>query len=455
MEQKKVRQGIIPYEADKFEIGFEGNSAEGYAHVVSESEDPIFDTFKVQDTLNPFLWKDDKLSSRVRLKLLDIADDFTDFLDVDWVKPEDITFTGSLANYNWSEYSDIDLHIIIDYKKVDDRTDFVKNYFNSKKELWNNSHPNLTIYDFPIELYVQDKNEPHASSGVYSLEKNKWLIKPKKMKPASEKDIDKAEKLSSEWEEKIEKLLSRYNDSSTDSQKEKVLDGLDDIFTDIKDDRKEGFKNGGNEMNPKNLAFKALRRNGYLDKIWDKKSEIYDDLNSLNEGIENYPKIYHQTSTDFNIIKSIIENGLIPQDRNDEGNGIWFMAGEPFYTAKATTFSLPDTEETFKKYAFHPFYDGDIRIARKPIPFEDLTVEVMPFGLANEKTTLFSDVFTSPKSFIEKKIQNCGSIAKYIAENKTFTTLLIYVDLFEMFVEKGTSHIFSQYPHIKTDTLLK
>ena len=50
MNRKKVRQGIIPYEADKFEIGFEGNRADGYAHVLNESEKdedilrPLFDS---------------------------------------------------------------------------------------------------------------------------------------------------------------------------------------------------------------------------------------------------------------------------------------------------------------------------------------------------------------------------------------------------------------------------
>ena len=97
-------------------------------------EDIDFSSFEIQDELNPNFWKNDRLDSRIRLKLLDIADDFTDFLNVGWVKPEDITMTGSLANYNWSDYSDIDLHIIIDYKKVDDRTNFVAEYFKSKKD---------------------------------------------------------------------------------------------------------------------------------------------------------------------------------------------------------------------------------------------------------------------------------------------------------------------------------
>ena len=303
MKKQKVRQGIIPYEADTFKIGFEGNRADGYAHVVNEDvspEDIDLSTFEIQDELNPHFWKNNKLDSRVRLKLLDIADDFTDFLDVDWVKPDDITMTGSLANYNWSDYSDIDLHIIIDYKKVAKRTDFVSNYFKSKKDLWNNEHKNLTIYGFPVEVYVQDKNEPHASSGVYSLESNKWLVKPKKQKNPQKKDLETVGKNASKWMNKLDKLTSRYYPDKTDSEKEAILNDLDELFNDVKLNRIGAFARGENEMNPDNLTFKVLRRNGYLDKLWDKKTEIYDELNSINESLDgsNTLIIYHKVDWD-------------------------------------------------------------------------------------------------------------------------------------------------------------
>ena len=242
-------------------------------------------SFKVQDKLNPNFWKNEKLDSRVRLKLLDIADDFTDFLNVDWVKPEDITMTGSLANYNWSkEYSDIDLHIIIDYKKVDDRIEFVREYFKSKKELWNQEHENLKIFGYPVELYVQDKNEKHNSSGVYSLEKNEWIEKPQKKEP-TKSNLRKAEQNAESWIEKIDKIMNRYYPDATDSEKENILNKLDSTFNDIKNSRRKSFSNGKDEMNKDNLTFKMLRRNGYLDKIHNKKVEIYDDLMSINENI--------------------------------------------------------------------------------------------------------------------------------------------------------------------------
>ena len=58
--------------------------------------------FKVKDKLNPDFFNDEgQLNSQIRMRLLDIADDFVKSLEVIWVKPSDIVLTGSIANYNW------------------------------------------------------------------------------------------------------------------------------------------------------------------------------------------------------------------------------------------------------------------------------------------------------------------------------------------------------------------
>lgn len=286
--QLYIQYGFDGYETDGIYTIFNFDKLNKLVIDVNTETNKLDESFDVsslksQKTLHPDFWKNDILDSRVRLKLLDIADDFTDFLNIDWVKPEDITMTGSLANYNWSEeHSDIDLHIIIDYKKVDNRTELVQEYLKSKKEIWNKEHQNINIYGFPVELYAQDKNEPHASSGVYSLESNKWLIKPERKEPTKQA-LKKANQKAENWAEKIDKILNRYFPNATDSQKEDIINDLDDTFQNIKKTRKNGFDNGGDEMNQNNLTFKILRRNGYIDKILSKKTEIYDDLMSINE----------------------------------------------------------------------------------------------------------------------------------------------------------------------------
>lgn len=252
---------------------------------IANPEDVDLSSFNIKKNLNPKFWKNGVLDSRIRMKLLDIADDFIEFLGVDWAKPEDITMTGSLANFNWDEnYSDIDLHIIMDYSDVDERKEFVSNYFYSQKKLWNEEHSDITIMGYPVEVFVQDVNERHDSSGVYSLEKNKWLIEPEREKLASSK-VNKAfikDKVS-EYMNKIDKLEYLLNKSKDDEYRlRRVMEKSDKLFDKIKGERKIGFeRSGGKEINNYNIVFKALKRNGYIEKLVNVKSIAYDKLNSL------------------------------------------------------------------------------------------------------------------------------------------------------------------------------
>lgn len=258
-----------------------------YAPKVDESLAPSevdLSSFNIKKELNPKFWKDDKLDSRIRIKLLDIADDFIEFLGVDWVKPEDITITGSLANYNWNKkYSDIDLHILIDYSKVDKRTDFVDNYFYSQKKLWNEEHKDLRIFGFPVEVYVQDVNKEHTSSGVYSLEKNEWVIEPEREKLSKKKvNKERIKKTVSQYTEKIDKLVDDSKNTDGDEYKmRKVYEGAQKLFDEIKKLRREDLSDANNEINEGNIIFKALRRLGYIDKLDKVINKGYNTLNSL------------------------------------------------------------------------------------------------------------------------------------------------------------------------------
>lgn len=241
-------------------------------------------SFNIKRELNPKFWKNDRLDSRIRMKLLDIADDFINFLGVDWVKPEDITITGSLANYNWSQkYSDIDLHIIMDYSKVDERTDFVDNYFYSQKKLWNEEHKDLKIFGFPVEVYVQDINKKHTSSGVYSLDKDKWLIEPEREKLSKKKvNKERIKKTVSQYTERIDKLVDDSKNANGDDYKmRKVYEGAQQLFDEIKKLRREDLSDANNEISEGNIIFKALRRLGYIDKLDKIINKGYNTLNSL------------------------------------------------------------------------------------------------------------------------------------------------------------------------------
>lgn len=245
------------------------------------SSDINLSSFKPKTELHPKLWVNNKLNSRVRLRLLDITDDFIDTLSVDWVKPKDVIFTGSLANYNWSKYSDIDIHIILDYNKIYKKPEFVEDYFNAKKEIWLNEHPNLKIYGFPVEMYVEDSNSDNSSSGVYSLYKNKWIKEPGDFQNAklNEKYIKNyASKIMTQID-----TLEKKQKNETDEYKIELLQKkLKSIFDKLKKLRKESLSKQG-EMGSGNIIYKILRRSKYIDKIWDLINTSYDKINSIQE----------------------------------------------------------------------------------------------------------------------------------------------------------------------------
>jgi hypothetical protein len=258
-----------------------------YAPMVDESMEPNevdLSSFNIKKNLNPKFWKDEKLDSRIRMKLLDIADDFIEFLGVKWVKPKDIIITGSLANYNWNEkFSDIDLHVVLDYSKVDKRKDFVSNYFYALKKQWNEEHGDIKIFGFPIEVYVQDVDEVHTASGVYSLEKNKWVEEPERDKLAKVK-VNKTniKKVVSDYTKKIDDLLDLYKKEKSDNYKlEQIHKKAEKLFDEIKTNRRNSLDGKNTEITEPNIIFKTLRRLGYIEKLVEIITKCYNKLNSL------------------------------------------------------------------------------------------------------------------------------------------------------------------------------
>lgn len=222
-------------------------------------------TIKLHDTLNQDLWDGERLKPDVKDALTKIAEEFVKFLKID-VSPDDVVILGSNANYNYTQHSDIDLHVLIDFSKVNDDAAFTKEYFDSKKFIWNSVH-NIKIYGYAIEMYVQDINETNASTAVYSITKDAWLVKPKKEVP----DIDKHSVLL-----KVQDIISKIESAKGD------LGALNLIKDKIKHMRQSGLEKHG-EYSVENVAFKTLRSGGYIKKLIDAAKELYDKNLSLKE----------------------------------------------------------------------------------------------------------------------------------------------------------------------------
>ena len=244
-----------------------------------EVDEKIVKSIETKDTLCSLIFYRPtlKMKEDIRKRLLQISDDFIESLGVEFFI-HDIVLTGSLANFNWSEYSDVDLHIIIDYDDIkgnDGSKSFmniIKEFFDAKKNIWNEKH-DIKIKGFDVELYVQDINEPHISSGVYSVLNDEWIIEPKKETPNIDdrKILEKGE----EFAKKIDNLVSK-------SDNENVLPQIEELRKKIKKFRQSGLESGG-EYSYENLTFKLLRRNGYMKKLLDLKNNITDKKLSITQ----------------------------------------------------------------------------------------------------------------------------------------------------------------------------
>jgi predicted nucleotidyltransferase len=239
----------------------------------------VLQSFYAKDNLNTKVWNEKKgmyvMDPKVREHLLSVAENFIDFLKVEIVV-SDIILTGSLANYNWSDFSDFDLHVVADFEQFDeDKLDLYKELFAVKKTLYNDEH-DITIYGYEVELYVQDENESHFSSGVYSVLHNKWLVKPKK------EGFKLDEKVLKNKVESLMKQIDTTIDAAKEEPTEKAVERVNKLRKKIKEIRGEGLKEGG-EFSYENLAFKFLRRNGYIQKLFDFESEVLDKEFSIEQ----------------------------------------------------------------------------------------------------------------------------------------------------------------------------
>jgi len=246
---------------------------------IIEKENIDLSSFIIKDQLNPKIFNEDKvMKEEVRTRLLMISDDFFETLDIGWVDIDDIILTGSLANYNWSKFSDVDIHILLKFEEVDENVELVREYFMSKKALWNDKH-NITIKGYDVELYVQDTNESHVSSGVYSVLWGSWVIEPQR----ESKEID-AKKVSQKANNIIESIMQIY-DRYKRGEYDKVIRSIQTLKEKIRKMRQAGLDREG-EYSFENIAFKVLRRMEYLDKLSEIETRAYDNSLTLVESIK-------------------------------------------------------------------------------------------------------------------------------------------------------------------------
>jgi predicted nucleotidyltransferase len=238
----------------------------------------ILSSFNLQETLNPKVFensddpKNAVMKSKVRNALMKIANEFISGLD-DKIEVVDVVLTGSLANFNWSKFSDFDLHVIIDYGVYGKQKDLYQELFQLKKQLFNQKH-DISIFGYEVELYPQDEKESHFSTGTYSIMTDEWINIPTKEKFTIDKSILKT-KVDS-WRDKIENLVSSIRSEGIKKNEDKI----DNLKKKIKEYRQSGLEEVG-ELSYENLVFKYLRRSGLMEKLYNTVNKQLDKELSL------------------------------------------------------------------------------------------------------------------------------------------------------------------------------
>jgi len=196
--------------------------------------------------LNPALWENNHLRKEVRHKLLQIAKHFADYLDVERLNLSDVTLSGSSAGYNYSEYSDIDLHLVVSKTNGNDE------FYTAKKNQYNSSH-DIELKGIPVELYVQPADQVHHSAGIYSVLDDKWITEPVHEEPT----IDPKD---------IKSKARNYSAKINLAMRSQDVNKCREVMDDLKRLRKAGLESGG-EQSVENLAFKLIRARGQIEKL--------------------------------------------------------------------------------------------------------------------------------------------------------------------------------------------
>lgn len=228
--------------------------------VTSKDVDP---KMEYHDELPPKMWKNNTLIANVKPAIMKVVKQF--FADINFTpKVLDVTILGSACNYNYSDISDLDVHIIVDY----DQEEMEYKFLESARKNWMSKH-NIEFKGFKVEIYCQYKDEKISkTAAIYSLQNNKWIREPNKETPPPNFNNPKVLKKSADLMTRIDAVLKKK--PSKEAELEMVA-----LKDEIKNLRKEGIAVSG-EFDVSNLVFKTLRNNKYMDKLVDHLNKAID-----------------------------------------------------------------------------------------------------------------------------------------------------------------------------------
>ena len=245
------------------------SACEDISGILGKDPEEYRTSFVQKRRLSPDVFDSDgHMLPHVREKLLRVADDFWNTLEVpEGYSPEDVVVTGSVAGYGWNAFSDVDLDLVVDFASMSSDEKLARDYVAKAKQAWKASH-DPSIAGFDVELYVMGTDDPNVSQGLYSVKDDEWVVEPS-MDPSAVNYpavVAKAAELASSIDDAVELMKSDPRAGISASHL---------VWKKLKKLRAAGLQAGG-LRSTENLAFKLLRRSGYLKALEDAEREVYD-----------------------------------------------------------------------------------------------------------------------------------------------------------------------------------
>ena len=242
---------------------------------------------EIHNTLNSKFWKDNELKAEIREKIEAIVERFKTYLNDKNIKIDvkDILLLGSNASYNYTDDSDLDIHIIVEPKEITEDEELLKQLYDLAASAFNDKF-NITLKNSDAEVYVELNNTDAHSNGIYSLEKG-WIKEPVKDE-LKNVELDKAEL--NKWKKRYLSVL-----------KEKDAKKIKKFIAELYKLRKDSIAADG-EYSQGNLIFKEMRNLGYISKLKDLLDEIESkelSLEKLNEAKEDIQKFVDKFGQDI------------------------------------------------------------------------------------------------------------------------------------------------------------
>lgn len=205
----------------------------------------------LHSSLNPVIWDGFQLRDSLRENLLDIVEEFHDWMDLD-VNFIDAQLVGSNASYNYTENSDLDLHIVVNFDSLEANSELIQAFFNAEKRLFNEQY-DLTIKGIDVEIYVEDIKAGTLSNGIYSLFEDRWIKQPEPIQDSYDVKEVRSE---------VSSLMSEVDSAIVSRNSSEVQSMIDKLYM----IRKNGLATDG-EYSVGNQVFKEFRNTGKLDAL--------------------------------------------------------------------------------------------------------------------------------------------------------------------------------------------